>query len=121
MNAYQNTYAADFNGMTIEEYNFLNQASAGLNENQMQTFMLVYNNRRKNAQDILLATLLGLLGFAGVQRFMTGRIFLGLVYFFTGGLFMIGTIVDIINYKNIANDYNRQIAYESYEIAKMSS
>jgi len=49
MNAYQHTYTADFNGMTMEEHNFLNQASAGLNENQMQTFMLVYNNRRKNA------------------------------------------------------------------------
>ena len=121
MNTYQNTYAADFSSMTFEEYNFLNQASENLTENQMQTFMLVYNNRRRNPMDILLATLLGFLGFAGIQRFMTGRIISGLFFFFTGGWFMIGTIIDLINYKNIANRYNKKMAYESFEIARMNN
>jgi TM2 domain-containing membrane protein YozV len=84
----------------------------------MQTFMLVYNSRRKNPTDILLATMLGFLGLAGIQRFMTGQVMLGLVYLFTGGLFGIGTLIDLVSYKSIANDYNRHLAYECYNIAR---
>ncbi len=46
MDAYQNTSDA-FAGMTMEEYDFLHHATAGLSQNQMQTFTLVYNSRRK--------------------------------------------------------------------------
>ena len=120
MNAYQNTYNT-FGDITMEEYDFIHHASAGLTENQMQTFMLVYNSRRKNPTDILLVTLLGFLGFAGIQRFMTGRYILGLLYFVTGGFFGIGTIIDALTYKSITNDYNRQQAYECYHIAKAAN
>jgi TM2 domain-containing membrane protein YozV len=120
MNAYQNSYTA-FAGMTMEEYSFLHHASAGLSQNQMQTFMVVYNSRRKNPTDILLATLLGFLGFAGLQRFLTGQIFLGLLYFFTGGFFLIGTIIDLFTYKSITNDYNRHLAYDCYHIARAAN
>src|ERR1700744_5683790 len=113
MNAYQYNYYG-FAGMTMEEYNFLHHASAGLSQNQMQTFMLVYENRRKNPNDILLATLLGFLGLAGVQRFMTRQYLLGFLYLITGGFFGIGTIIDLISYQKIANDYNRHMAYECY-------
>jgi len=120
MNAYQNSYNA-FGDMTMDEYSFIHHASAGLTENQMQTFMLVYNSRRKNPTDILLVTLLGFLGVAGIQRFMTGRIFLGILYLITGGFFGIGTLIDALTYKSIANDYNRQLAYECYHIAKAAN
>ena len=76
MDAYQYSYTAA-TGITMEEYSFLHHASAGLSQNQAQTFMLVYNSRRKNPNDILLATLLGFLGLAGMQRFMTGKYILG--------------------------------------------
>ena len=120
MDAYQNSYAG-FESMTMDEYSFIHHASAGLSNNQMQTFMLVYNSRRKNPTDILLATLLGFLGLAGVQRFMTGQIIIGLLYFFTGGFLGIGTLIDLFTYKSIANDYNRHLAYECYQIAKMNN
>lgn len=120
MNAYQNSYTG-FNDMTMEEYSFIHHASAGLTQNQMQTFMLVYNSRRKNPTDILLATLLGFLGFAGLQRFLTNQIFLGVLYFFTGGFFGIGTVIDLFTYKSITNDYNRHLAYECYQIAKANN
>lgn len=120
MNAYQNSYTTT-DSMTMEEYSFLHHASAGLNQNQMQTFMLVYNDRRKNPNDILFGTLLGFLGLAGVQRFMTGKILLGLAFLFTGGFFGIGTLIDAFSYKSIANDYNRHLAYECYQIAKMTN
>jgi hypothetical protein len=120
MDAYQNSYYG-FAGMTMEEYGFIHHASAGLSQNQMQTFMLVYDSRRKNPTDILLATLLGFLGLAGVQRFMTGQYLLGFVYLLTGGFFGIGTLVDLITYKSIANDYNRHLAYECYHIARAAN
>ena len=117
MNAYQNTYNT-FDWMTMEEYGFIHHASAGLTDSQMQTFMLVYNSRRKNPTDILLATLLGFLGLAGVQRMMIGQTALGILYLLTGGLFGIGTLVDVFMHKSLANDYNRHLAYECYNIAK---
>jgi TM2 domain-containing membrane protein YozV len=120
MDAYQNSYTA-FDSITMDEYSFLHHASAGLSQNQMQTFMLVYNSRRKNPTDVLLATLLGFLGLAGVQRFMTGQIVWGLLFFVTGGFFGIGTLIDALSYKKIANDYNRYMAYECYYIAKAAN
>jgi hypothetical protein len=37
---------------------------------------------------------------------------MGILYVFTGGLCLIGTIVDMINYKNFAFEYNRKIAQQ---------
>ena len=98
MTAYQNTYS-ELSTMTMDEYSFLHHASAGLSQNQMQTFMLVYNSRRKNPNDILMGVLLGFLGIGGVQRFMTGQYFIGILYFLTAGIFGIGTLVDLFTYK----------------------
>ena len=120
MNTYQNSYTA-FQGMTMDEYSFLHHASAGLTQNQMTTFMAVYNSRRKNPTDILVATLFGFLGLGGVQRFMTNQILLGVLFLLTGGFLGIGTLIDAISYKSIANDYNRHLAYDCYQIAKMNS
>jgi TctA family transporter len=120
MNTYQNSYTA-FQGMTMDEYSFLHHASAGLTQNQMTTFMAVYNSRRKNPTDILVATLFGFLGLAGVQRFMTNQILLGALFLLTCGFFGIGTLIDALSYKSIANDYNRHLAYDCYQIAKMNS
>jgi hypothetical protein len=36
-------------------------------------------------------------------------------------LCFIGSIVDLVNHKSLALEYNRKMAYESYQIAKMSS
>jgi hypothetical protein len=120
MDAYQDSYYG-FAGMTMDEYSFLHHASAGLSQNQMQTFMLVYNSRRKNPNDVLLATLLGFLGLAGIQRFMTGHYILGFLYLITGGFLGIGTLVDLLTYKSITNDYNRHLAYECYHIARATN
>ncbi|HEY8929984.1 MAG TPA: TM2 domain-containing protein [Mucilaginibacter sp.] len=120
MNAYSNSYTA-LNGMTMDEYSFLHHASAGLTANQTNTFMAVYSTRRKNPTDILLATLFGFFGLAGIQRFMTGQILLGILFLITGGFLGIGTIIDLFSYKSLANDYNRHLAYDCYHIAKMNN
>jgi TM2 domain-containing membrane protein YozV len=60
----------------------------------------------------LILALIGLLGVAGIHRFFVGHIGMGILYVFTGGLCLVGTIVDMINYKNFAFEYNRKIAQD---------
>jgi TM2 domain-containing membrane protein YozV len=120
MDMNQNPYMS-LPGITPEEMGFLQQAIGDLNESQQKYFYMVYSGKRKNPQDILLFTLLGFIGVNGVQRFIVGQIGMGLLYLFTAGLCVIGTIVDLVNYKTIATDFNRKMAYESYQISKMSS
>lgn len=120
MNMYQNPYMA-FPGITPEEMGFLQQATADLDENQKKYFYMAYSDKRKNPQDILLFTLLAFVGVAGIQRFIVDEVGMGLLYLFTWGFCGIGTIVDLVNHKAIANDFNRRMAYESFQIAKMST
>jgi TM2 domain-containing membrane protein YozV len=120
MDINQNPYMT-FQGMTPEEWSYLQQATTELSENQKKYFYMVYSGKRKNPQDILLVTLLGFFCLAGVQRFVVGQIGMGILYFFTGGLCLIGTIVDLINHKSIATEYNRKMAFESFQIAKMNN
>jgi TM2 domain-containing membrane protein YozV len=114
-------YYATFSGITPEEMNYLQQATAGMSESQQRNFAMIYRGKRKSGQDILIFTLLGFLGIAGIQRFIVGEIGMGIIYFLTGGFCLIGTIVDLINHKGIADDYNRRMIYESVSIAKMGS
>lgn len=106
-------------GITTEEMAVLHQATNDLTDAQKQNFYMIYSSKRRSPQDILIFTLLGFIGIAGVQRFMVGQVMMGLFYFFTGGFCFIGTIVDLINHQSLANEYNQKMAYESFQIAKM--
>jgi TM2 domain-containing membrane protein YozV len=120
MDMNQNPYMA-FSGITPEEMGFLQQATSELNENQKKYFYMVYSGRRKSPQDLLIFTLIGFFGVAGIQRFVIGEVVMGILYLLTGGFCLIGTIVDLVNNRTLATDYNRKMAYESYQMAKMSS
>lgn len=50
----------------------------------------------KSKKKALLLCCLGFLGIGGIHHFYVGRIGMGLLYFFTGGLVLIGTIADLI-------------------------
>lgn len=108
-------------GITPEELQYLEQLTSGLTEQQAKNFVMLYSNKRKDPQDILLFTLLGFVVVAGVQRFVTGQIGMGVLYLLTGGLCFIGTLVDLINHKSIAQEYNQKVALESAKMAKMIS
>jgi len=108
-------------GITTEEINILHQITTDLNENQIKYFYIAYSGKRKNPNDILLFTLLAFAGIAGVQRLVLGQIGMGILYLFTGGLCLIGTIVDLVNYKSLAFEYNQKMAFESYKIANMGN
>ncbi len=93
-----------------EEQFYISGIIKNMDDKQAQQFANIYRTRRKDPQTILLVTLVGFLGIAGIQRFLTDQIGLGILYFFTGGLCLIGTIIDLVNYKKIAFEYNQKEA-----------
>lgn len=106
-------------GITPEEYAFLQHTMAGMSPQQARQFVMFYSGKRRSPQDILIFTLLGFVGAAGVQRFVTGQIVMGVLYLFTCGLCFIGTIVDLINHQSLASEYNQKQAFECEWLVKM--
>ncbi len=98
-------------GISPEEYNYLQQLIAPMSEEQVRNFVMFYSSKRKDPQDILLFTLLGFIVVAGVQRFVLGQIGMGVLYLLTGGLCLIGTIVDLINHKSLTLEHNQKEAF----------
>jgi TM2 domain-containing membrane protein YozV len=73
----------------------------------------VYNGKRQKPDTILITTCLGFVIVAGVQRFILGQIGMGILYLLTGGLCLIGTIIDLINYRRMTYEFNMKMANES--------
>jgi TM2 domain-containing membrane protein YozV len=95
-----------------DELGYVQLLVADMTEEEAMQFALMYRARRKDPQMILILTLVGFLGFAGIQRFVVGHIGLGVLYILTAGLCFVGIIVDLVNYRRIASDYNQKQAYE---------
>jgi len=93
-----------------EEQMYISSIIKTMDDQKAQQFANIYRSRRKDPQIILLVTLVGFLGIAGIQRFLTDQIGLGILYLLTGGICMIGTIIDLVNYKKIAFEYNQKQA-----------
>ncbi len=91
---------------------FVKNLTKEYSDKQMMDFANVYRARRRDPQLILLTTLLGFIVVAGVQRFLIGHIGMGILYLFTGGLCLIGTIVDLVNYKDLTFEFNQKAAHE---------
>src|SRR5687768_17377753 len=89
-------------GLQNEELFYLKELTKDMSRDDQKQFALIYQSRRKDPQTILLLTLIGFLGVAGIQRFVVNQIGMGIVYVLTAGFCGIGTIVDLINHKFIA-------------------
>ncbi len=81
-----------------------------MDEEQARAFAVSYRSQRKDPNTILLVTLLGFVGIGGVQRFMLDQTGMGLLYLFTGGIFGIGTIMDLVRHKRLTFEYNQKKA-----------
>ncbi|MEX0822805.1 MAG: TM2 domain-containing protein [Balneolaceae bacterium] len=95
-----------------EESQYIGEMLRDMDEEEAKLFSNLYRARRRDPVLLLVLALIGLLGVAGIHRFLVGQIGMGLLYVFTGGLCLIGTIVDMINYRNFAFEYNRLKARE---------
>lgn len=80
---------------------------APMTDDQAATFTAAYRGQRRDPSTVMLLTLLGFIVIAGVQRFYVGQIGMGLLFLFTAGFCLIGTIVDLVNHKKLAYEYNR--------------
>ncbi|MBK9317827.1 MAG: TM2 domain-containing protein [Bacteroidetes bacterium] len=104
-------------GIESEELLFAQEAIKDLSEEQQKNFFLLYSGRRKDPQTILICALLGFVGVAGVHRFLVGQIGMGVLFFFTAGLCFVGTIIDLMNYKKLALEFNQRQVIECKLIA----
>jgi len=89
-----------------DEMAFVQELIKDMNDGQAQQFAIAYMSRRKDPNNILIFTVIGFLGIAGIQRFVINQIGMGLLFLLTGGLCLIGTIVDLVNHKKLAFEYN---------------
>ncbi len=95
-----------------EEAMYVSKIIQDMSDDQANRFASAYRSRRKDPQTILLLTLVVFLGFGGINRFVLGQVGMGILYIFTGGLCLIGSIVDIINHKDLTFEYNRKVALD---------
>ncbi len=101
-----------------DEAAYISKVMQSMDDETADRFARVYRARRKEPQIVLLTSIIGFFGVAGVHRFILGQVGMGILYLLTGGLCVIGTIVDIINYKNLAFEYNRDIARDAVSMVE---
>jgi len=89
-----------------EEQAYISGIIRDMDDDKARQFSNAYRARRREPQTILLLAIVGFLGLAGIQRFVVDQIGMGILYLLTGGLCFIGTIIDMVNYKKIAFEYN---------------
>lgn len=107
-------------GITPQEYSYLQSATTGFSEQQLRGFLMIYGSKRRNPDDMILYCILGFF-VPGLPRFLVNQIGMGILYFFTIGLCFIGTIIDLVNHKSLAYEYNQKMVFESLQLVKMGS
>jgi TM2 domain-containing membrane protein YozV len=95
-----------------EEYALLERLTEQMDQKQMEQFATIYRSRRRDPQNVMIFSIVGLLLVPGLQRFYLGQIGWGILYLFTAGLCFIGSIVDLVNFKSMAYEYNERVAGE---------
>ena len=105
--------------VTPEELLAINSHIKNVSDDELSHFCMIYRSKRKDPQTILLLCLLGFVCIAGLHRFVIGHIGMGILYFFTGGLCLVGTIVDAINHKDLALEYNAKMISETLLMLNM--
>lgn len=100
-------------GIEQEELLWLEELTRDYSAETRQRFLAIYEGRRKDPQVILICCLVGLIGPAGIHRFLINQVGMGILYLLTIGLCWIGTIVDAINYRKLTWEYNKKAALQS--------
>ncbi len=97
-------------GFSDEESLYIDNIIQNFTEDEKEMFLSKYHVKRKTPLTYILLALLGFIGFGGIHRFYIEDIGMGLLEFFTIGGFLVGTLVDIINYKKNITRANFRIA-----------
>ncbi|MEZ4950749.1 MAG: TM2 domain-containing protein [Saprospiraceae bacterium] len=86
----------------------LEHETRDLDAETLRSFAIRYKGRRQDEKIILIMACIGFLGVSGIHRFMVRQPLMGVIYLLTGGLCLIGTIIDIIKYKSLTLEYNHK-------------
>jgi TM2 domain-containing membrane protein YozV len=92
------------------ETSFIAHVTAVMSHEDIHRFAAGYRQSRRDPQTLRLLAIIGLVAIPGLQRFWVGHVGVGFLYLLTGGLLWIGTIIDIVKYRELAFSYNRQVA-----------
>ena len=106
-------------GMDPDELAVIQSITRDMTEWEQQQFVAIYRGKRKDQTTMLVLTLIGFLGIAGIQRIIIGDTVLGILYLLTIGFCGIGTIIDIINIKSLTYEHNRNQAMEAANMVHM--
>lgn len=106
-------------GSNMTELLTIQDLTKDLTPNQQQLFFSHYQGKRKDPQTIMLLTIVGFFGVAGIQRFVLGDTGMGICYLFTCGFCGIGTIMDLVNNERLTTEFNQDQAIESAEVVSM--
>jgi TM2 domain-containing membrane protein YozV len=93
-----------------EEKLYIQDLIEGMSDDQAHLFAGAYRQRRKDPHTVLLAAIVGLVAIPGLQRFWLGQIGMGFLYLFSWGLVLVGSISDLVRYRKLAFNYNREVA-----------
>lgn len=99
--------------LDLEEKMFIENLTKDMDENRKKNFIVMYSNKRKDPQNMQTMAIVGLILVPGLQRFMLNQVGMGVLYLLTGGLCLIGSIMDLVNLKKMVLDYNKQQAMET--------
>lgn len=58
--------------------------------------------------------LLSLLGLFGLHRIYAGRYITGLIWLFTGGLFLVGQFIDLFLIPSMIEEENREVVWDGH-------
>ena len=102
-----------------DELMLIQNITKEMNENQQQQFYAFYKTKRKEKKDLMILTLIGFFGIAGIQRFVIGETGMGIIYLFTAGFCGIGTIIDLVNLDSMLSKFNQKQAMETSNMIRM--
>jgi TM2 domain-containing membrane protein YozV len=102
-----------------DELMLIQSLTKDMSEEQQRQFYMFLKSKRKEKKDLLILTIIGFFGVAGIQRFVLGEVGMGILYLFTAGLCGIGTIIDLVNLDRMVSKYNQKQAFETATMVKM--
>ena len=92
------------------ERSFIERLTAGMSHENIQQFAVAYRQVRKDPQTVRLMAIIGIVAIPGLHRFWVGQLGIGFLYLLTWGLLLVGTITDIVQYRELAFNYNQRVA-----------
>jgi TM2 domain-containing membrane protein YozV len=102
-----------------DELILIQNLTKDMSERQQQQFYTFLRTKRKEKKDMMILTLIGFFGVAGIQRFVIGETGMGIIYLLTLGFCGIGTIIDLVNMDKMVSRFNQQQALETENMVRM--